>query len=182
MRTGSSIDLKVTKALHLAPRILRSRIELTIRQADLGDEQIITDFNLRLAMETEGLRLDPMLVKAGVSALLADSAKGIYFLAESDETIAGQLMITYEWSDWRNGNLWWIQSVYVRQEFRRMGVFRRLFRYLENLARERPDVRSLRLYMHVDNLSARRTYEKLGMHQTKYEVFELELDPSASTE
>ena len=182
MRIGSSMDLEVTKALHLAPRILRSRIELTIRQADLGDEKVITDFNLRLAMETEGLRLDPMLVKAGVSALLVDSAKGIYFLAESDGTIAGQLMITYEWSDWRNGNLWWIQSVYVRQEFRRMGVFRRLFRYLENLARERPDVRSLRLYMHADNLSARRTYEKLGMHQTKYEVFELELDPSASTE
>jgi ribosomal protein S18 acetylase RimI-like enzyme len=174
------MDLKLTKELHLAPRILRSGIELTIRQADLGDERVITDFNLRLAMETEGLRLDPPLVKAGVSALLADPAKGIYFVAESSGMIAGQLMITYEWSDWRNGNSWWIQSVYVRQEFRRMGVFRRLFTHLEKLAREQPDVRSLRLYMHVDNLSARRTYEKLGMHQTKYEVFELEFDAGTS--
>jgi len=131
-------------------------------------------------METEGLRLDPPLVKAGVSALLADPAKGIYFVAESSGMIAGQLMITYEWSDWRNGNLWWIQSVYVRQEFRRMGVFRGLFTHLEKLAREQPDVRSLRLYMHVDNFTARRTSEKLGMHQTKYEVFELEFDAGAS--
>jgi len=138
---------------------------------------VITEFNLLLAMETEGLRLDPGCVKAGVTALLADPAKGIYYVAEVSGTIAGQLMITYEWSDWRNGNLWWIQSVYVRQDFRRRGVFGRLFKHLEMLARERKDVRSLRLYMHADNATARRSYEKLGMHQTKYEVFELEFDP-----
>ncbi|HZR15779.1 MAG TPA: GNAT family N-acetyltransferase [Verrucomicrobiae bacterium] len=129
-------------------------------------------------METEDLRLDAACVRAGVSALLADSTKGIYFVAEVNGTLAGQLMITYEWSDWRNGNLWWIQSVYVRPDFRRMGIFRQLFKHLEALARQREDVRSLRLYMHEENSTARRSYAKLGMRQTKYQVFELELDPN----
>ena len=123
--------------------------------------------------------MDPACVKAGVAALLADPAKGIYFVAEANGVVAGQLMITYEWSDWRNGNLWWIQSVYVSQEFRRKGVFRALFKYLEGLARSQKDVRSLRLYMHADNAAARRSYENLGMHWTKYEVFELEFDSNA---
>ena len=86
-------------------------------------------------------------------------------------------MITYEWSDWRNGNLWWIQSVYVAAEFRRKGVFRALFRFLEERARRQPNVRGIRLYMHADNAKARRSYETLGMERTKYEVFELELCP-----
>lgn len=113
-----------------------------------------------------------------MAALLADPAKGIYYVAEVNGILAGQLMITYEWSDWRNGNLWWIQSVYVRKEFRRMGIFRRLFNHLEGLARSRQDVRSLRLYMHAENSTARRSYEQLGMRQTRYEVFELEFDPT----
>lgn len=108
--------------------------------------------------------------------MLADTAKGIYYLAEVNGVVAGQLMITYEWSDWRNGNLWWLQSVYVRHEFRRLGVFRELFNYLERQARARLDVCGLRLYMHSENVAARRSYENLGMHSTKYEVFELEFD------
>lgn len=113
-----------------------------------------------------------------MAALLEDPAKGIYYVAEVNGTLAGQLMITYEWSDWRNGNLWWIQSVYVKEDFRRAGIFRELFKHLEGLARSRPDVRSLRLYMHSENSTARRSYEKLGMRRTKYEVFELEFDPA----
>ena len=134
-----------------------------------------------MAKETEALQLDPACVKAGVTALLADPSKGIYYLAEINGVVAGQLMITYEWSDWRNGNLWWLQSVYVRQEFRRIGVFRELFKYLKTSARARSEVRGLRLYMHSENLAARRSYENLGMHRTKYEVFELEFtsDPSS---
>jgi GNAT superfamily N-acetyltransferase len=123
-----------------------------------------------------------LVVKAGVSAILADATKGLYYVAEVDGEVAGQLMITYEWSDWRNGNLWWIQSVYVKQEFRRLGIFRRLFGHLQALARAQKDVRTLRLYMHKDNLTARRSYEMLGMSQTKYEVFELELEEGKSTE
>jgi len=128
-------------------------------------------------METEDLRLDPTCVKEGVNALLEDSSKGVYFIAEVDGTVAGQLMITYEWSDWRNGNIWWIQSVYVKHEFRRRGIFRQLFKHLESLARQREEVCSLRLYMHCQNSTARRSYENLGMRRTHYEVFELEFDP-----
>jgi GNAT superfamily N-acetyltransferase len=143
----------------------------------LADANTVADFNLRLALETEDLRLDPACVQAGVAALLADPNKGIYYVAEVDGDLVGQLMITYEWSDWRNGNLWWIQSVYVREDFRRKGIFRRLFKHLEELARAREEVRSLRLYMHAENGTARRSYEKLGMRQTHYQVFELEFDP-----
>jgi GNAT superfamily N-acetyltransferase len=126
-----------------------------------------------LAAETENLRLDPDRVRTGVAALLKDPAKGLYYVAEVDGTVAGQVMITYEWSDWRNGNIWWLQSVYVKQEFRRRGVFGALFKHLEDLARQRPGVCGLRLYMHADNARARQSYERLGMKPTQYEVFEL---------
>ena len=156
-------------------------IDIKIRQAGLADAAVIAEFNLLLALETEGLKLDPACVRAGVSALLADSNKGVYFVAEVEGTIAGQLMITYEWSDWRNGNIWWLQSVYVKREFRQQGIFRELFRFLEARARAQKDVCGLRLYMHAGNRTARRSYEKLGMQQTHYEVFELVLDPAATS-
>ncbi len=139
----------------------------------MADAPVIAEFNLRLAAETEALRLDPERVRTGVAALLNDPSKGLYFVAEVDGSVAGQVMITYEWSDWRNGNIWWLQSVYVRQEFRRRGIFRALFRHLEALARQQEEVCGLRLYMHADNARARRSYEELGMKHTKYEVFEL---------
>ena len=109
----------------------------------------------------------------GVAALLSDPAKGLYYVAESNGTVIGQVMITYEWSDWRNGNIWWLQSVYVKPEFRQLGVFRALFNHLVELGRTRPDVCGLRLYMHADNAKARQSYQNLGMKQTRYEVFEL---------
>lgn len=126
-----------------------------------------------MAAETENLRLDPDRVETGVAALLEDPSKGLYFVAEVDGAVAGQVMITYEWSDWRNGNIWWLQSVYVKQEFRRLGIFRALFKHLENLARAQAGVCGLRLYMHADNTRARQSYERLGMKHTRYEVFEL---------
>ena len=149
-------------------------MELKIRRANLADAPVIADFNIRLAEESERLRLDRACVAAGVAAVLSDASKGIYFVAETDGAVAGQLMITYEWSDWRNGNLWWIQSVYVKEEFRAQGVFKALFSHLENLARTSPDVAGLRLYMHTDNERARKTYERLGMKNSNYEVFELD--------
>jgi len=151
------------------------RIELKIRQARPTDAAVIAEFNGRLAAETEDLGLEPARVEAGVAALLSDPAKGIYFVAEVNGAVVGQLMITYEWSDWRNGNIWWLQSVYVKEEFRRSGVFRALFDHLRALAAATPDVRGLRLYMHADNARARQSYERLGMKRTKYEVFEMEL-------
>jgi GNAT superfamily N-acetyltransferase len=147
---------------------------MNIRQATLSDAPVVADFNLRLAEETEALRLDPETVRAGVTAVLSDAAKGIYFVAEREGTVVGQLMITYEWSDWRNGNLWWLQSVYVKPEFRGRGVFRALFAHLQHLARGRADVAGLRLYMHAENTRARRTYEQLGMRHSDYEVFEMD--------
>jgi len=145
---------------------------MNIRQATLSDAPVVAEFNLRLAEETERLRLNPEVVRAGVAAALSDPAKGIYFVGETEGAVVGQLMITYEWSDWRNGNFWWIQSVYVKPEFRGRGVFRALFKHLEGLARSNPEVAGLRLYMHTENHRARRTYEQLGMKHSDYEVFE----------
>ena len=150
-------------------------MDIKIRKAALADLPVIADFNVRLAQESEGLGLDPACVEAGVAAVLTDPAKGIYYVAEVAGTVAGQLMITYEWSDWRNGTIWWIQSVYVKPEFRRAGVFRALFHHLQNLAKTRKDVCTLRLYVHADNTRASQSYERLGMTRTKYEVFELDL-------
>ena len=149
-----------------------------IRQATLSDAPVVTEFNIRLAEESEQLRLEAGCVSAGVAAVLADAAKGVYYVAEADGTVVGQLMITYEWSDWRNGNIWWIQSVYVREDFRGRGVFRALFKHLQELALARSGVCCLRLYMQGDNERARRSYEGLGMKRTKYEVFELDLEPA----
>jgi len=156
-------------------RILTSGMDIKIRKAALGDLPVIADFNVRLAHESEDLALDPVRVEAGVGALLIDPAKGIYYVAEVAGAVAGQVMITYEWSDWRNGTIWWIQSVYVKPEFRHAGVFRALFNHLQSLARSREDVCTLRLYVHADNTRASRSYERLGMTRTKYEVFELEV-------
>ena len=142
---------------------------------------MVADFNLRLAAETEQLRLDPDCVQAGVCALLQDPSKGIYFLAVDDGEVVGQAMITYEWSDWRNGNIWWLQSVYVRPEFRKRGVFRMLFRHIQDLARRQPGVWGLRLYMHSENNRARAAYARLGMACTHYQVFELDLSNSGPT-
>jgi len=157
-------------------------MEITIRQAVPADGPVIAAFNLRLAEETEGLRLDRACVQAGVGALLEDPAKGVYYVAEANGAVAGQLMITYEWSDWRNGNLWWIQSVYVKPEFRAQGIFRRLFEHVKNLAREQKGVPALRLYVHAENARAHRSYERLGMSRTHYQVFDLDLSTASPTQ
>jgi GNAT superfamily N-acetyltransferase len=120
------------------------------------------------------LKLKPEVVRSGVAAVLNDASKGVYYVAETNGAVVGQLMITYEWSDWRNGNLWWIQSVFVKEEFRGQGVFRALFKHLEDMARSDAGVAGLRLYMHAENEAARRTYERLGMRHSDYEVFELD--------
>jgi GNAT superfamily N-acetyltransferase len=145
---------------------------MKIRKARPGDCAAIADFNTRLARETESLRLDAQTIKQGVRALLKDAAKGSYFVAEWDGEIVGQLLITYEWSDWRNGKFWWIQSVYVAAEFRQGGVFRALFSHIQKLARSRRDVCGLRLYVEKNNRSAQRAYERLGMKHAHYEIYE----------
>ena len=145
---------------------------MKIRKARPADAAIIATFNRNLAWETEKLRLNRRIVDRGVGALLEDPSKGIYFVGEQDGQIVGQLMITYEWSDWRNGNIWWIQSVYVASAFRQQGVFRALFKHVEKLGRSRRDVCGLRLYVEKNNRRAHRAYGRLGMRRTHYEVYE----------
>lgn len=147
---------------------------LRLRHAQPGDAAIIADFNARLALETEGRLLEPAVLAAGVQQAIADPAKALYWLAEVDGRVVGQLMLTLEWSDWRNGWFWWIQSVYVHPDWRGRGVFTRLYRFVEEQAAARPDVCGLRLYMENDNARARRTYERLGLKGTHYQVFETE--------
>ncbi len=145
---------------------------LTLRRGAPVDVAVIVEFNRRLAHETEGRALDDAILSAGVAAVLADPSRGLYFVAERDGAVVGQLMITTEWSDWRNGWIWWIQSVYVRHDARRQGVFRALYQYVEAAARADAQVVGLRLYVEHDNHAAQQTYLGLGMERTGYLVLE----------
>jgi ribosomal protein S18 acetylase RimI-like enzyme len=145
---------------------------LTLRRATPADAAVIAEFNRRLAQETEDKTLDDATLSAGVAAVLADPLRGLYFVAERDDAVVGQLMITTEWSDWRNGWIWWIQSVYVRHDARRQGVFRALYQHVESAARADPQVVGLRLYVEHDNHTAQQTYLGMGMERTGYLVLE----------
>lgn len=143
-----------------------------IRPARLEDAAIIAEYNRALARETEGRDLDPARIGPGVVAVLEDPTKGRYLVAERAGVVIGQLMVTFEWSDWRNGMFWWIQSVYVIPEARGCGVFGALYREVEAQARANPGICGLRLYMEHHNERARVAYVKLGMKPAGYEVFE----------
>lgn len=143
-----------------------------IRQATPGDAPLIAQYNAFMALETENRVLDQDILRNGVEAVLKDPALGLYYLAEVNGKVAGQLMITYEWSDWRNGMFWWIQSVYVREDYRKKGVFKALFRHVESEARSREGVCGLRLYVEHGNEKAKQIYEKLGMTRTGYQLYE----------
>ena len=145
---------------------------IRIRDAEPADAAIIAEFNRLLAAESEDITLDPETVAAGVAALLADPSLGRYWLAELDGEVVGQIMTTREWSDWRNGMLWWIQSVYVRPELRGRGIFSALYRHVERLARETPGIGGLRLYVDDRNDRARRIYQAMGMKDGGYRVME----------
>jgi GNAT superfamily N-acetyltransferase len=145
---------------------------IAIRQAGPADVAVITEFNAFLAKESENKTLDAEELEAGVAAVLADSVKGLYFLAEDDGQVVGQIGLTFEFSDWRNGWMWWIQSVFVRPETRRKGVFKALYSFVESLARRDPNVIGLRLYVDEANVGAQATYEMLGMAKTTYIVRE----------
>lgn len=150
--------------------------EITIRQAGAGDLDTIVAFNRSLALETEGLELDAAVLRTGVRKLLVNTDLGPYFLAERGDGVVGQCMVTTEWSDWRNGWLWWFQSVYVHRDHRRSGVFRALFRHVETLAAGQGDVCGLRLYVENANQRAMETYADLGMSPAGYIVYEKAID------
>ena len=147
-------------------------LPITIRAAVPGDLERIVEYNMRLASETENKKLDREILRRGVEAVLRDPAKGRYFVALHQEEIIGQLMHTREWSDWRNGDIWWLQSVYISAPYRRKGVFRRLYQHLWNEAHAASDVVGLRLYVEVENIAAHETYRNMGMIQPGYFVME----------
>jgi len=147
---------------------------MIVRAASFEDAPTVAQFNASLAEETEGISLDRARLEAGVRAALEDPAKGRYFIAEDGGKIAGQLMITYEWSDWRNGFIWWIQSVYVPAASRNRGVFRALYEAGEREARAHGGVRGIRLYVESHNTRAQQVYERMGMKRAPYQVFELD--------
>jgi GNAT superfamily N-acetyltransferase len=142
-----------------------------VREATLEDRDRIVEYNRAMARETEDRELDLATVRAGVEALLEDPSRGRYFLAERGGATVGQAMVTYEWSDWRNGRLWWIQSVYVAPVHRRSGVYRTLHEHIGRRARDR-GAAGLRLYVERENVAARRTYERLGMESSDYVMYE----------
>jgi ribosomal protein S18 acetylase RimI-like enzyme len=143
-----------------------------IRLAEKDDWEQITQFNLQLAEETENKNLDWETLSCGVQSVLSDVKKGRYFVACLENKIIGQLMHTWEWSDWRNGELWWLQSVYVDAQYRQRGVFRKLYQVILNDAKTKKNVVGIRLYVENENLRAQKTYEKLGMNQSGYQVLE----------
>jgi ribosomal protein S18 acetylase RimI-like enzyme len=144
---------------------------MRIRLATPADAGVLIEFNAAMALETEGKELLTDVIGAGVRSLLGNPAAGFYVVAEQD-SVLGSLMITKEWSDWRNGTFWWIQSVYVRPEFRRQGVYRSLYRHVQEIAAKDPAVCGFRLYVERENSHAQATYRSLGMKETHYKVFE----------
>lgn len=143
-----------------------------IRSASTDDISDIAQFNIAMAQETEERQLDPETIQSGVSGVIQNHAHGFYLIAERDQVAVGSLLITFEWSDWRNGTLWWIQSVYVKPEHRRTGVFKALYDAVIARARAAKSVRGIRLYVEQENLDAQSVYQKLSMQKTPYQMFE----------
>ena len=146
----------------------------TVRPAVPSDLDRVVQFNELLALETEGKELDPSLLRPGVEKALREQGPCRYFVAEEDGEVIGQAMVTREWSDWRNGYFWWLQSVYVQRDYRRRGVLRSLYRHVVALAEGTSDVCGLRLYVDKHNDEARSAYQQLGMTDTEYLVYERE--------
>ena len=147
---------------------------IPVRRAESQDLDTVVEFNAALAWESEGKRLDPERLRAGVAALFQDPGRGFYLVAQGSKMVVGQLLITKEWSDWRNGEFWWIQSVYVAPDFRRQGVYRALHTHVLAEAKERGDVCGVRLYVDRDNHVARQVYASLDMQQSHYDLLEID--------
>ena len=147
---------------------------MQIRTATPEDVDALVEFNQAMALETEGKRLDTEILRAGVSAVFADEKKGFYVVVEQEGSVAAGLMVTTEWSDWRNGWFWWIQSVYVRPEHRGGGSYGRMYQFVKDRAAQAGNVCGFRLYVEKENELAQRVYEKLGMERTYYLMYEEE--------
>jgi len=145
---------------------------MNIRLAHRGDAHYFVEFNQAMALETEGKTLDGKVVETAVNAVFEDKNKGFYVVAEDDNTVIGGLLITYEWSDWRNAWFWWIQSVFIRSEARGKRVYSMLNDFVKTRAIEAGNVYGIRLYVETDNVHAQRVYEKVGMEQPRYLMYQ----------
>ena len=145
---------------------------IVIREAWPQDLETLVRFQKAMASETEGMDLDPVALERGISALLLDSALGRYYIAEENQRSLGCLMITSEWSDWRSGWVWWIQSVWVEPSARGRGVYKALYEHIRTMAEARPSIRGIRLYVDRRNTAAQEVYTRLGMDGDHYRVFE----------
>ncbi|MGI8788668.1 MAG: GNAT family N-acetyltransferase [Pyrinomonadaceae bacterium] len=145
---------------------------MIIRAANNEDAASLVEFNQAMALETEGKRLAAETLRGGVEAVFRDDKKGFYVVAESENEIVGSLMITYEWSDWRNAWFWWIQSVYILPEERGKKIYSGLYEFVKNRAHERGDVCGFRLYVERENERAQRVYERAGMEASHYLMYE----------
>jgi len=150
-------------------------MEISVRQAEPRDIPFLVNGNIAMALEAEHKHLDPPTVERGVRAVFDSPGHGRYFVAEAEGKVVGQAMYTCEWSDWRCGDFWWFQSVYVTPEARRAGVFRALYQHIENLAKADPGVCGLRLYVERDNARAQQTYQRCGMQDAGYVVMEVDM-------
>lgn len=146
---------------------------ILIRKATQTDSNRIANFQIQMAMETENMALDRQVVDQGVNAVFEDETKGTYYIAEIDGQVVGSLMTTYEWSDWRNGRVLWIQSVFVEEKHRGKGIYRKLYEHIKELVQhDDTDFRGIRLYVDKTNVPAQKVYEKLGMENHHYEMYE----------
>jgi GNAT superfamily N-acetyltransferase len=145
---------------------------IIISQAAKKDIQVITDFQVAMAMETEGINLDPQTVLRGVSTVFEHPAKGFYLVAIEDGRTVGSLMITYEWSDWRARTVWWIQSLYVIPEYRRLGIFKKMYAWLLEKVNSDDSIGGIRLYVDLTNHHAQKVYESIGMDGNHYRFYE----------
>ena len=145
---------------------------LQLRMANVSDRDAFVRFNRAMALETENKELDETIVEPGVDAVFEDPARGFYVVAQCGEDIVAALLVTFEWSDWRNANFWWIQSVYVMPRFRRQGLYRGLYEFVRERARRKGGVCGFRLYVEKSNLTAQRVYESLGMTASDYLMYE----------
>ncbi len=146
---------------------------IKVTAANRNDIPAIVGFQLDMAMETENLQLDEATLRQGVTAVFSDPSKGAYYIARQGSEPVGVLMTTYEWSDWRNGPILWIQSVFVKKEYRRQGIYRKLYEHVKSLVLEHGSpYRGIRLYVDRSNETAQKVYEKLGMNNHHYEMFE----------
>ena len=148
---------------------------MEIRLADISDAGSLVAFNQAMALETEGKRLEDEKIASGVAAVFADANKGFYVVAEYENKIVGGLMVTFEWSDWRNKWFWWIQSVYILPEARGQKLYSRMYDFVKQLATDKGNVCGFRLYVEHDNVNAQKVYDAVGMQASHYIMYEEEV-------